>query len=458
MKKILFLVAVIVICISTIVSFSLVGCKTEIPQEEGEMTEEEIPEEEPMEETTEEEEITLEEVTITLLVHDQPPYTEIINQIGKDFMEENPNVTLNLQFVPHENVVTLAQTDIASGGEIDVFVIGNFDAPFFHENEAWAELDPIPFGKNSVEEVVNMWIDGSFGGTGVAYNDKYYGLPYDIAQYAAWINTAHMVEAGLDPVNDIPKTWSEFTDVTKKLTQYDDSGTITRNGFATNLTAGIFSFLILNSMVEQKGLDWSTEEGLMTSLDSPEFIEVLTVYTDWITKDKIWDPALFTDEREAFSNAKCSTFLTGGSWYWAVLEEGSVSSDDVVPFPYPIFEDGKDISGPLYGYGVYVSNKSDNKDWAWKWADYLLSFPDKMIPTGLYQPRKTLTKEMVEENVKCSDVFTDQLSKGSVILASSHYNEIGDTLLAAITRIVFEGVSVEDSVITLSEEVEVILQ
>ncbi len=48
-------------------------------------------------------------------------------------------------------------------------------------------------------------------------------------------------------------------------------------------------------------------------------------------------------------------FLTGGTWYWGVLDTYSVKRTDVEPFPYPRFADGKDIGGVGYGYCLYVS-------------------------------------------------------------------------------------------------------
>ena len=72
-----------------------------------------------------------------------------------------------------------------------------------------------------------------------------------MSNYAAWINTAHMREAGLDPKKDIPKSWQDFKRVAKLMT-VKNSGVITRNGFAINTKAAVFPFLILHSLMQQK--------------------------------------------------------------------------------------------------------------------------------------------------------------------------------------------------------------
>lgn len=99
---------------------------------------------------------------------------------------------------------------------------------------------------------------------------------------------------------------------------------ITRNGFAINTKAAIFPFLILHSLMQQKGLDWSSEKGLYSSLDTKEALDAFSTFTNWATKDGIFDPGLFENEREGFGNGLTSQFLTGGTWYWGVLDGYSV--------------------------------------------------------------------------------------------------------------------------------------
>ena len=48
-------------------------------------------------------------------------------------------------------------------------------------------------------------------------------------------------------------------------------------------------------MMEQLGLDWGTEKGLIASMDKTDaLVRGLKTYTDFVTTDKIWDPALAT--------------------------------------------------------------------------------------------------------------------------------------------------------------------
>lgn len=398
-----------------------------------------------------------EKVRIVHIQHTQPPYDEINLGFAESFMAQHPNVEIKFLMYADADVPTKVRTAIAAGGECDTFIMSNFQSPWFIENGVCAEIMPSAFGKQTIQEVVDIWEKDAIKKVGGFYEGKYYGLPYEMSNYAAWINKAHMIEAGLSPKTDIPKTWQEFVDVCKKMTK-DEGRVRVRNGFAINIKASIFPFLILHSLMEQKGLDWATEEGFLASLGTKEAAEVLTTFTNFATKDNIFDPGLFDNEREGFGNGLCSTFLTGGTWYWGVLDNYSVSREDVTPMRYPRFQGGEDIGGIVYGYCLYVSKQAKNKEWSWKWLDYYLSHPEAHIVHGNYQPRKTLDPSLADKYVPNNDVFGYERSHGATILASTGFNEVQDAVGEAVSRVVFRGVSNEESLRILQGEIESILE
>ena len=79
------------------------------------------------------------------------------------------------------------------------------------------------------------------------WDDVYYGIPFELSNYVAWINVEFMKEAGLNPMTDKPKNWDQFVAVGKKLVK-EEGGTRVRNGFMANSKAGIFSYLVLLNM------------------------------------------------------------------------------------------------------------------------------------------------------------------------------------------------------------------
>ena len=385
----------------------------------------------------------------------QPPYDEIVMTTAKDFMKNNPNVEIKIQLVADADMPTKVRTALTADS-VDTFAMPNMQSPWFMANETTAEIIPSAFGKNSVDEVIKMWLPGAIKKTGGFYNGKYYGIPHEMSNYAAWINIAHMKKAGLNPETDIPTTWKEFKLVGKILTQ-KNNGVITRNGFAINTKAAVFPFLIMHSLMQQKGLDWSSEKGLYESLDTTPALEAFTTFTNWATEDGIFDPGLFDNEREGFGNGLTSTFLTGGTWYWGVLDGYSVERKDVVPMKYPRFKDGEDVGGVAYGYCVFVAKNSKNKELAWKWLNYLESRPEKYIVHGYFQPRLTLDQSLAAKYIPNYEVFGEELKTAAAIVASPNLSEIQDAVGAAVQRVLFEGISNKESLSMLKDDVQNIL-
>ena len=385
----------------------------------------------------------------------QPPYDEIIMGTAKDFMSENPNVEIKIQLVADADMPTKVRTALTANG-VETFAMPNMQSPWFMANGTTAEIIPSAFGKNSIEEVVEMWLPGAIKKTGGFYEGKYYGIPHEMSNYAAWINIDHMKKAGLDPKKDIPTTWQEFKLLGKILTE-KNGDQITRNGFAINTKAAIFPFLILHSLMQQKGLDWSSEKGLYSSLDTKEALDAFSTFTNWATKDGIFDPGLFENEREGFGNGLTSQFLTGGTWYWGVLDGYSVKRDEVMPIKYPRFKDGKNIGGVAYGYCVFVSKQAKNKELAWKWLNYLENRPEKYIVHGWFQPRKTLDKKLAAKYIPNYEVFGEEFEYAAAIIASAKFAEIQDAVGASVQRVLFEDISNKESLSMLKDDVGSIL-
>lgn len=393
-------------------------------------------------------------------------YDKINNHAVELFQAKHPNAEVKLLLLPDADRVAKIRTALAANGEIDSFALNNGESAEFLQDGMMLPFDPKGFGKSSVEQVVAMWNPGAIETCGGTWDGKYYGVPFELSDYVAWINTADMKEAGLNPATDKPKTWDAFSAAAKKMVK-EEGGTWVRNGFMCNSKEGIFSFLVLLNMMEQRGLDWGTEKGFLASMDKPDQLaKALATYTGFVTKDKIWNPAFADNDREGFGNNKTAMFLTGGSWYWGVLDTYSVKRADVEPFPYPRYADGKDIGGVGYGYCVYVSKLAKDKTLTFEWLDTLASQPNEFIKFGYHQPRKTLSDgsqgldpALAKSSIPYYDeVFKGELAKTAVWLSSTKGTQVTDAVWAAVSRVIYQSGSVEDSIAQLQKDIRSILK
>ncbi len=388
-------------------------------------------------------------------------YDQINTNAVKKFMADNPDVEVKMVLLPDGDRVNIIRTVLAAGGSIDSFALNNGEAAEFLSAGMAVPLIPSAFGKKSVTDVVKMWNPGAIETCGGYWDGQYYGVPFELSNYVGWINIADMKAAGLNPAKDKPKTWEQFAAVGKKLMQVQN-GTTVRNGFMANSKQGVFSFLVLTNMMEQLGLDWGTEKGLVASMDQTAVLERgIKTYTDFVTGSKIWDPALADNDREGFGNNKTGMFLTGGTWYWGVLDTYSVKRADVEPFPYPRFADGKDIGGVGYGYCLYVSKFSKNPEMAFKLLDALASQPNEFIKQGYHQPRMTLSngKQALDPALAkkyipyYDEVFKGELAKTAVWLSSTKGGLVTDAAWQAVSGVIYQGSSVKDAVAQLQDEI-----
>ncbi|MDD3997629.1 MAG: extracellular solute-binding protein [Sphaerochaetaceae bacterium] len=379
-------------------------------------------------------------------------YDKINNEAVKMFQEKHPEVEINMLLLADADRANQIRIALASNGEIDSFALSNMEAAEFHAAKQMQVIDPKGFGKSTVQQVVDMWEPNSIEISGGFWEGQYYGIPFELSNYVAWINTKFMQEAGLDKVNDIPKTWDDFFAVAKKMT-VDQGGVRVRNGFATNSKAAGFPFLIMSAIAAQQGFDWLTEEGFKKSINDPKIAVVISTMTDMVTKYKIWDPGLFDDEREGFGTGKTATFLTGGSWYWGVLDNWGTPRTDVAAMAYPRFADGEDFGGIGYGYCLYVSRLAKNPTLTWEFLDTMASQPNEFIKLGYNQPRKTLDKDLALKSIPAYEVFATETAKASPILMTTKMAEVQDMVWASATRVIFEGMDLNKSIEILRSDI-----
>jgi ABC-type glycerol-3-phosphate transport system substrate-binding protein len=406
---------------------------------------------------------------VTRIVHfhwTETTYDPINNHAVEMFEVKHPEVEVKLLLLPDADRDDKIRVALAAEGEIDSFALNNGESAEFLSAGQMVPIEPEAFGKSSVQEVVQMWTPGAIETCGGFWEGEYYGIPFELSNYVAWINVEFMKEAGLDPATDKPENWREFVAVGKKLVK-EEGGTRVRNGFMCNSKAAIFNYLVLLAMMTQRGLDWGTEQGLVASMGRPqELATALKTYTDFVVKDEIWDPSLAEDDRSGFGTGKSGMFLTGGTWYWGVADHWGMPRENIQPFPYPRYTDGEDVGGVGYGYCLFVSRLAKDPVLTFEWLDTMASQPNEFIKHGYHQPRQTLSDgsqgldpELARESIPYyEEVFKDELAKTSVWLSSTKGKQVEDAVWAAISRVIYEGSSVDDSVETLRSDIYSIYQ
>jgi ABC-type glycerol-3-phosphate transport system substrate-binding protein len=146
-----------------------------------------------------------------------------------EFEKKYPNVKVNLQSVPESAGIGNGKllSAIASGNPPDVIVADDFVTAYGYAGQgAFESWDPY---MDAIQLNVNDFMPG-FNGL-MQYKGVTYLLPQDSNVYFMFINTELADAAGLDYVNDYPKTMEELDAWADKLTIKDSSGNVTQYGF-----------------------------------------------------------------------------------------------------------------------------------------------------------------------------------------------------------------------------------
>jgi ABC-type glycerol-3-phosphate transport system substrate-binding protein len=88
-------------------------------------------------------------------------YDKINANAAQVFMQEHPNVEVQILLLPDSDRAAKIRTALAANGEIDSFALSNGESAEFLGAGQMVEIIPAAFGKSSVQQVVDMWTPGA---------------------------------------------------------------------------------------------------------------------------------------------------------------------------------------------------------------------------------------------------------------------------------------------------------
>lgn len=119
-------------------------------------------------------------------------------QVADDYMAENPNVTIEIEAMAHEDMVTQLEAAFQSGNMPDIYMERGGGELRQHV-EAGLTKDISDLAADTIST-----IGGSVAGWQV--DGKTYGLPFSMGVVGFWYNTQIWADNGVEP----PATWDDF--------------------------------------------------------------------------------------------------------------------------------------------------------------------------------------------------------------------------------------------------------
>ncbi|MEA3336741.1 MAG: extracellular solute-binding protein [Chloroflexota bacterium] len=406
----------------------------------------------------EEAEPAAEPVTIRLWMHDHAPRVPIDEERIAQFMEENPDITVEYELVP--DFFTALNTALASGEGPDVFnQFTPFNAQYYLEG-ILAAVDPAGWGFESVDEVKALYGEGEIADNllaGATYDGGLYGVPTELSAYACFTNDDLWKEAGLDPATDFPTTWEEMVDVAEQLTVRDEDGNPIQRGFDFNWTAAMYMMLHFNPMVQQLGGNMIDDQNYAANINTPEVKKVLSYWNDWANEYNLGGPQ-YTASRDAFQAGELATECSFGNWGAPLIEDAGINYSI---HPQLRWADGVNDSGfANFAFYLMVNSRADPAKQAagWKLIAHLTGAPDRYLnEAGLFQPVASYVASDDFAANEIMPVFVDEINKSFFHPRFVGFNETIDSMGRMRDRVVIGGEDIDTVLAETEEEISEIL-
>lgn len=304
------------------------------------------------------------ETTLNALFMAQSAYSEAdVRAMTDDFTKANPDIKVNLEFVPYEGLHDKTVLAQGSGGGYDVVLFDVIWPAEYAENNVLVDVT-----SRVTEEMKAGVLPGAW--STVDYNGKHYGMPWILDTKYLFYNKDILAKAGIAAP---PKTWDELTeqaqiikdkglldtpiawswaqaeavicDYTTLVSAY--RGDFLKDGTPAFQTGGGLD--ALNYMVN------SYNAGL-TNPNSKEFLE--------------------EDVRKVFQNGEAA-FALNWTYMYNLANDPAESkvAGNVGVVPAPGVAGKSDVSAMNGSMGLGVTTASQHPDEAWKLVEFLTSQP-----------------------------------------------------------------------------------
>ncbi|MFN8468868.1 MAG: sugar ABC transporter substrate-binding protein [Caldilineaceae bacterium] len=300
-------------------------------------------------------------VTITWALWGSPEEVASHQRVADAFMQEHPDIKVEIWNQPWDDYFTKIQALWASG---DTKVIPDiaflWPTPQYAAEGVLENLDPYI-------EKANYNLDDYWPGLleSAKYNGSVYGFPRDIESNIIYYSKDMFDKAGVAyPSNDW--TWDDFLAAAEKLTQKDASGNTTVYALAAE--GGKWP-----KWVNQNGGaildDYVNPTKCM--LTEPASVQGIQFFSDMMNNGLAMRPADLNQaggDAAVFSSGQAAMILQNSSRVSTFNQAGL--NYDIAPAPIPA--GGKRWNG-AGGAAWVMSSGSDNKDAAWTFLQWLQS-------------------------------------------------------------------------------------
>lgn len=301
------------------------------------------------------------QTTVTWAFWGSPEEKATHEKVAAAFMEQNPDINIEIWHQPWGDYFTKLQTLWAAGDASAIpDVMFLFPVPSYAKDGVLENLDPyIEKAGYNLDDYWPGLLDSA------KYEGSVYGFPRDIGLEVLYYNKDIFDEAGVDyPTDDW--TWDDLLSAAEKLTKVESSGRVSR--YALGMEGGKYQLWV----GENKGaiLDDFSNPSKCT-LAEPAAMAGIKFFADMMNNNYAMRDANLSQaggDAAVFQSGQVAMIIQNASRISAF--NAADMNYDVATVPIP--KDGQRSAG-AGGAAWTMSSSSDNKDAAWTFLSWLQS-------------------------------------------------------------------------------------
>jgi multiple sugar transport system substrate-binding protein len=293
-----------------------------------------------------------------------PEVNPFYQAVAAEYAKTHPNVKFTFFTTSLREAEQKLSTAVPTGTGPDIFDIGTNISVNFIEAGL---IEPNP---PAIDEYLKSGAWNKFVVDFCSINGKSYGLPlWEGSKASMFYNKAMFRDAG---IANPPSTFEELVTTAQKLTKVDASGKMIRSGISLRLSGqGSGVTEKFRYMLEGAGgaVVARTPSGKWhNAFDNDKGRAALQFYVDAVQKYKIDDPKVQHDA-DAFASGS-TAMLFREAWVIGTIQEKNPTLEYGTA-PIPKWTASSSNRMLLQPWAVYVNGKSNNKDAAWDFLQFL---------------------------------------------------------------------------------------
>lgn len=263
-------------------------------------------------------------VTIEYWQYEFPAKVELINELIKEFQAAHPNITVKQTNFPYDQYNQKVATLVPAGKGPDIINLYYGWLPKYVSSGYLQSLPEDVFGAAEIESnfyplVSAAKIDGS-----------YYAIPTAVRTLALFYNKDLLSKA---QITELPTTWEQLVDVSKKLTETDAKGQFVVEGFAWEPGAQLHHWYRDGLLHQAGGQDLSDDRRQVLWAQTPAGLEAFQYLIDFAVKHKVGINGFYENDSNAFMTGHAAINVDGSFRLGALKKDFPDLNYGVAPLP-----------------------------------------------------------------------------------------------------------------------------